>query len=443
MTDSLQAAVQRGTADGDGEAQPSTASPEVNESLARVLRSVYTGEARTRPEVIAATGLGRTVVTQRVDLAIALGLLADDGLAASTGGRSARELRFRDEAGRILVAVFGAEVVHLGITDLHGAILVSTTKAWDIAQGPQASLEFSADQFGALLGEVGPETPVWGAAIGLPGPVEFATGRPVSPPIMPGWDAYDIRGWIEDHFQIPVWVDNDVNLMALGEFMHGPDVDENMLFVEVGTGIGAGIIVRGELLRGAKGAAGDIGHVESADSALTCRCGQVGCLETVAAGWALARDASTELERGASSPMLSSRFAREGRLIGEDVAGAAAMGDPLALRLVERSARTVGETLASVINILNPAVVVIGGSIARTGDRFLAPVRESIYRRSLPLATRDLRIVPASLGRQQELIGGASLVSSRLLALGSLERWGTRGTPLSMERERLYATAGY
>jgi predicted NBD/HSP70 family sugar kinase len=240
-----------------------------------------------------------------------------------------------------------------------------------------------------------------------------------------------------------VWVDNDVNLMVLGEYMHGPDVDENMLFVKVGSGIGAGILVRGELLRGAKGAAGDIGHVESADSTLTCRCGQVGCLETVAAGWALARDAAAELERGAESPMLSSRLAHEGRLIGEDVARSAAMGDPLALRLIERSARTVGETLASVINILNPAVVVVGGSIGRTGDRFLAPVRESIYRRSLPLATRDLRIVPASLGHEQGLIGGASLVSSRLLALGSLERWGTRGTPLSMDRKLLYATAGY
>jgi predicted NBD/HSP70 family sugar kinase len=415
---------------------------ETNESLARVLQLVFTGEARTRPELMAKTGLGRTLVAQRVEQGLSLGLLAVDGFAASTGGRAARELRFRDEAARVLVAVFGAAAVEFGITDLRGTVLTSRTEPWDISAGPEESLKFSSERFDAMIADLGRETPVWGAAVGLPGPVEFETGRPVAPPIMPGWDGYDIRGWIEDRFNIPVWVDNDANLMALGEYVHGEFSAPNLLFVKVSTGIGAGIITRGDVQRGANGAAGDIGHIAISDGTLTCRCGQVGCLETVGAGWALAKEATKNIEQGEDS-WLAGRWAENKRLVAEDIVAGVAHGDAMALRLVSRSARAVGESLASVINVLNPSVVAVGGSVGRTGDHFLAAVREIIYQRSLPLATRTLRVVPASLGSKQGIIGGASLVTTSLLRPESLERWAALGSPLRLDRGLLYEASDH
>ena len=414
-----------------------TLAAESNETLARVLHLIFTGEARTRPELMAKSGLGRTLVAQRVEQGTSLGLLSAGGLAASTGGRAARELRFREEAARVLVSVFGASGVALGITDLRGNVLISHYEPWDITAGPEASMEFSAQRFDAMLAELGRETPVWGAAVGLPGPVEFETGKPVAPPIMPGWDGYDIRGWIHDRYDIPVWVDNDANLMALGEFVHGEFSAPNLLFVKIGTGIGAGIITRGEVQRGANGAAGDIGHIAISEGSLTCRCGQIGCLETVAGGWALAKEATTRIEQGEQS-WLAGRLSESGSLVAEDIAAGVAHGDPLALQLVSHSARALGESLASVINVLNPSVVAVGGSVARTGDHFLAAVREIIYKRSLPLATRSLSVVPATLGREQGIIGGASLVTNSLLRLESLERWASAGSPLLLDRGLLY-----
>jgi glucokinase-like ROK family protein len=415
---------------------------ETNETLARVLHLVFTGEARTRPELMAKTGFGRTLVAQRVEQGLLLGLLSADGFAASRGGRAARELRFRDEAARVLVSVFGAGGVELGITDLRGRVLKAHTEPWDISAGPEASLQFTSQRFDAMLAELGRDTPVWGAAIGVPGPVEFETGRPVAPPIMPGWDGYDIRAWIENRFNIPAWVDNDANLMALGEYLHGSFSASNLLFVKVGTGIGAGIITRGDVQRGANGAAGDIGHIATSDNTRTCRCGQIGCLETIAAGWALAKEATTSIEQGEDS-WLAARLAEKHRLLAEDIAAGVAHGDALSLRLVSRSARAVGESLASVINVLNPSVVAVGGSVGRTGDHFLAAVREIIYQRSLPLATRTLRVVPASLGREQGIIGGASLVTNSLLRPESLELWAASGSPLCLDRGLLYEASDY
>jgi len=227
-----------------------------------------------------------------------------------------------------------------------------------------------------------------------------------------------------------VWVDNDVNLMAIGEqtLMRSqstqPDGElGDLLFVKVGSGIGAGIISGGKVHRGANGSAGDIGHIAvSEDSKVICRCGQLGCLEAVAGGWALARDAEVAARAG-KPDYLNGVIAKKGFLSASDIAAGATRGDSYCMEAVARSGRLVGETLASLVNFFNPGVVVIGGSIAETGDLFLASVRQTVYRRSLPLATRDLRIISSEADHKEGLVGGAALAQTEIFTRSHMNRW--------------------
>ena len=220
--------------------------PEHLEGLVAVLAAVRSGQARTRPEVARITGLGRNVVAQRVLQLLEVGLLGEGDKAPSTGGRSARELRFEANAGSVLVADLGATSIGVGVADLSGKILVHAREAAAINDGPVEILRRVEELFRELLQSR--HADVWGVGIGLPGPVEFRTGRPVSPPIMPGWDGFDVRAYFEERFQVPTWVDNDVNLMALGELRAGLARSErDLVFVKVGTGIGAGLVSGGRL----------------------------------------------------------------------------------------------------------------------------------------------------------------------------------------------------
>jgi glucokinase-like ROK family protein len=319
-------------------------------------------------------------------------------------------------------------------------VLLARRETWDIARGPEATLAHVGAGFDDMLEEVGRQTPVWGATIGVPGPVDFASGEPVSPPIMPGWDGFDIRGWVTRRYDVPVWVDNDVNLMAMGELVHGTARGvPNALYVKAGTGIGAGIVAGGQIQRGATGSAGDIGHIAVTDDpTVICRCGQTGCLEAVAGGWALAQAARGGAEAG-RSPWLAAALTDHGEILAHDIAQGARNGDPLCVEMIARAGRVVGESLATLVNILNPSVVTIGGTIADSGNLFLAAVRETVYRRCLPLATRDLSVVVSSLNHYEGIIGGASLALDRIFTPHTLERWVTRGSPLDIDRSLLYS----
>jgi glucokinase-like ROK family protein len=271
---------------------------------------------------------------------------------------------------------------------------------------------------------------VWGVGIGLPGPVEFRTGQPVAPPIMPGWDGFDVRSYFTKRYDAPVWVDNEVNTMALGELRSGLAVGtRDMIYVKIGTGIGAGLVSGGRLHRGTQGCAGDIGHIAVGhDEGVICRCGQRGCLEAVAGGAALARDGSAAAASGRSRFL--AELAADGReLTAEDVARAARHGDPVSVELITRSARLVGETLSGMVNFFNPSLILLGGGVSAVGDLYLATVRQVILRRSLPLATRALRIERSPLSDQVGLLGAAFMVVDELLSRERLGRWIDRGTP--------------
>lgn len=395
-------------------------------SLLRIVNLVRTGEATTRPEIGRMTGLGRGVVTQRVDQAIEMGFLEDGDFGPSSGGRAPRTLRFRSEQGQIVVCALGALHIRVGLADLDGVILDETHKSWDIARGPADTLDQAMLMIEELLAR-NPERPVWAVTVGIPGPVHFESGRPVAPPIMPGWNGFDVRRRFEQRFDAPVWVDNDTNLLALSERARRSDAELDLIYCKIGTGIGAGLLSQGRIHRGANGAAGDIGHVRVRDADVLCRCGKIGCLEAVAGGWALVRDAEEAIEAGATG-RLAERTAAGETIDTETIARAAEDGDALAIALMQKSARIVGESIAALVNMFNPGTIVIGGAVAAAGELFLAEVRQRVYELSLPLATRDLSIVQSPDDEKEPLRGGAELAREELFET-TFPRWFADGRP--------------
>ena len=399
--------------------------------LMPVLDYVRRHGSTTRPRLVRATGLSRAVVTQRVNELLDYGLLAEGELGPSTGGRAPRTIRFRADAGHLLVADLGATSIDVAVADLAGTIIAHLEEPCDIAAGPDTVLTRVEELFQSCLEKAeGLPGQLWGIGIGVPGPVEFESGRPISPPIMPGWDRYAVRERFAS-YHVPVWVDNDVNIMALGEGLAGLGRGrENFVFIKIGTGIGAGIIVRGKLHRGAQGCAGDVGHIQVADSdrEVLCRCGHLNCLEALAGGAALGRDAE-EAARDGRSPFLAQVLEDRGALTAQDVSHAATHGDQASVELVTSAGRQVGRTVASIVNFFNPSLIVIGGGVAGAGDVLLAAIRESVYRRSLPLATRDLAVQRSTLGGHAGVIGAAALVTDELFAPRRLAKWLDAGAP--------------
>jgi glucokinase-like ROK family protein len=396
-----------------------------------VLNLVRSGEAVTRPELGRRSGLGRTLITQCVTELTESGLLADADLGPSTGGRAPRQLRFRAEAGKVLVVELGATSISVGLSDLSGVLLVHREERGNIAEGPETTMHRVEQLLDAIVADhVTSSQPVWGVGIGVPGPVEFETGRPTAPPIMPGWDGYPVRDRLAARYQVPVWVDNEVNLMALGELRGGLGRGvRDFVFIKIGTGIGAGLISGGQLHRGAKGCAGDVGHIAVVDDkSVVCRCGNTGCLEALAGGAALARDGLVAAAEG-RSPFLAQLVSAGSPVDARVVAEAAQHGDPVAVELLVRSGRLVGGMLATLVNFFNPALVLIGGGVAASGDQFLAAIRQAVYARSLPLATRELRLAISPLGDRAGLKGAGFMVADELFRRDVLGAWLEDGTP--------------
>jgi predicted NBD/HSP70 family sugar kinase len=318
-------------------------------------------------------------------------------------------LAFNRGAGLALVADLGATHSRLAVSDLAGTPLAEVAADKDIGLGPEKVLDWVNREFKSLLKETGRSAAdVQGIGIGVPGPVAFSSGQPVNPPIMPGWDGFSIPGWFASRYDAPVLVDNDVNIMALGEhFTTFPDC-ENLLLIKVGTGIGCGIVAGGHIHRGGQGAAGDIGHIRlSGRDDVICHCGNTGCLEAVAGGQALAA-ALTETGIKAKNS--------------RDVVDLVRSGNPTAVRMVREAGRALGEVLAGCVNFFNPEVVVIGGDMAKVHEQLLAGVREVTFQRSLPLATRDLRTLPSELGDRAGIVGAAIMVIEHVLAPHVVDR---------------------
>lgn len=377
----------------------------VTSELFQILRD---GRARTRTELSTLTGLARSTVALRIDALMRLGLVGPVGDAVSTGGRPSSQFAIAS-SGRVVLGVdVGASHVRLVVSDLTGRIQAQRNAAIAVVEGPEAVLGWVETAARELLAELGREpTDLLAIGIGLPGPVEHSTGRPINPPIMPGWDRFDVPGWFRESFAAPVLVDNDVNIMALGEREHAwPEVD-HLVFVKVATGIGSGVISGGFLQRGAQGTAGDIGHVYVARGAdVPCQCGNRGCLEALASGPALGRALrSVDLQAATS----------------QDVVELVKRGNIDAIQAVRQAGRDIGEVLTTCVSLINPSVIVIGGALAQAGEHLIAGVREVVYTRSMPLATEHLQITQSKAGPDAAVLGASMLAIHHALSPENIE----------------------
>jgi len=395
----------RGSTGGTATPTPSSAPPGGGDLLSLMLD----GQPRTRADLIELTGLARSTVAGRIEGLLALGLLQPSGQSRSTGGRPPTRFAFNPQARLVLAADFGATHGRAALTDLTATVLVEETSDLDIAAGPEPTLSWLVEVADRLLDRAGRRrADLAGVGIGLPGPVEHQTGRAVKPPIMPGWDGFPVADWVGERLGAPVLVDNDVNLMALGEHSVAYPHVEHLVFVKVSTGIGAGIISGRRLHRGAQGSAGDLGHVQSPRGGdALCSCGNSGCLEAIASARAIVQ----ELDPGHVGGADASRVVLE-RL---------ARGDRDAVAAIRRAGRDIGEVLASCVSLINPSVIVLGGALAGGAPSLLAGVREVVYARSLPLATGELSVVPAQTGEHAGVIGAATMAVQQFLAPRSVD----------------------
>lgn len=359
-------------------------------ALAAVLDVVRAEPGITQPGLIERTGLGRSVVAERVAELERSGLVTGDGLGRSTGGRAPRRLRLNAAAGHVLGADIATNELVVAVADLAGAILDRRDEVIDVADGPEAVLA-AVERLGDELLAAVPA--VRGVGVGLPEPVS------------PG----GLTSQLSARWGARVWADDRVNLSALGERRMNPVAAASQYTIYLGGGatIGAAVVVDGRIYRGAQGLAGAIAHTAVPGAqGVVCRCGNVGCLDAVAGGVALVRDGRMLAEAG-QSPFLAAVLARTGTIRPLDVTEAADRNDPAARALLSRSAGALGASLAGLVNAFNPDLVIVGGGIARARAHVLAAVREGIYRNAYPAATRDLRIEPAAVPQEIAGITGA------------------------------------
>jgi predicted NBD/HSP70 family sugar kinase len=385
-----------------------------NGSPGHVLDLIRRAGGLSRADIIARTGLSRSTVAARLDALETAGWISS-GQTTTARGRPPSHFHIRSDGGALLIADAGATGVRTAVTDLRGQIGHESRIPLDITVGPERWLAEVGEMFEDLLEKTGIAADfVRGIGVAVPGPVDFASATVVSPPIMTGWDGYPIRSWFADRFACPVLVDNDANAMTLGEHCTNFADRDSLVMVKVATGIGAGIIAHGLIYRGADGSAGDIGHIQISppdnmptdDSEPVCRCGNTGCIEAYGGGWALLRDL-----RAAG---------REVSAI-SDIARLLESGDPLAVSLVRRAGRFIGVALSDVVSLLNPSVVIVGGELAASAATLMAGIRESVYARSLPLATRRLQIVPARLGDGAGTVGLTSMLADHIFDIRRID----------------------
>jgi glucokinase-like ROK family protein len=395
----------------------------------RVLRMLRDEGPVSRAELGDRLELTRPRLLAEVERLVAAGLLAEAGMAASRGGRRSTLVELNPRL-RFAAVDLGASSIDIEVTNGRLETVAAYRETADIRSGPKTILT-RVNELLAKARTDGAFERLDAVGIGVPGPVSFRDGVPVSPPIMPGWDRYPVRELLAREHGCPAVVDNDVNIMAIGE-RHGGvahSVDD-FLFVKIGTGIGCGIHLAGSVYRGVDGCAGDIGHIQVDASGPVCSCGNTGCLEALFSGFALARDAMAAARSG-ESPALAERLAayeaagtdprpaadddetptRTGTISAKDVADGAAEGDVACIRLIREGGRRVGGVLATLVSFANPSMIVIGGGLALLGHVLLAEIRSVVYRRSLPLATGNLPVVLSELGSRAGVTGAAVLAS--------------------------------
>ncbi len=368
-------------------------------NLERVVRAVRLAGSLTQAEIARTTGLSAATVSNIVRE------LRDGGAVevtpTSSGGRRARSVSLSGDAGIVVGVDFGHSHLRVAVGNLAHQVLAEESEPIDVDVSAAEGLDRAEELVGRLVESTGiGREKVIGVGLGVPGPIDVGTGVLGSTSILPGWSGINPREELSGRLGMPVYVDNDANLGALGEVVWGAGRGlRDLAYIKVASGVGAGLVINGRIYRGPGGTAGEIGHITLDESGPVCRCGNRGCLETfTAARYVLG------LLDGSHGPGLTVpgmvRLARE--------------GDPGCRRVVSDVGRHVGMGVANLCNVLNPQRVILGGDLAEAGELVLAPIRESVARYAIPSAARQLSVVHGALGARAEVLGALALVLSEM-----------------------------
>jgi glucokinase-like ROK family protein len=376
----------------------------------------------SKSDLVKLTNYSRTKITSCINSLVDKNVIVSSDDSEYTGGRRSKKFGLNRNFGLIAGVDIGVTRVDLSIADFSNQLLVRYSEAASVKDGPIRVLGRVCSLLEKMLQEnnLKPEK-LYGIGIGVPGPVDYSRGTLVSPLSMPGWDRYPIIETVKQWFpNVSVVVDNDVNVMALGELYQGAGKGvDNLIFVKIGTGIAAGIVCGGKIYRGSNGCAGNIGHICVDKNGPLCHCGNKGCLEAVAADPAIAERALHAAQAG-GSPTLLNYFKENGdTLRAEDVGSASRDGDTIAIEIIRESGQYIGDVLAGLVNFYNPGKIVIGAGVSNLGNLLLSSIRQSVLRRSIPWATRDLLIVFSEIGPDVGVIGAINLAMDNILTLSS------------------------
>jgi len=395
-------------------------------------------EGVSRAAIAQLLGVSRSSISVIVDDLIQAGLVLEHGVGASRGGRRPIVLQINPDAGRVLGIAIGATHALVILSDLRGGILAEASAALDIAQPPQTYLDRVYALADHCLART-ESTPSCLSAIGVgvPGPVILDRGHVAAPPIMPGWDSFAISQALKARWNTEIVLDNDANLGALGEYTYGGGRGErNLVYVKIGTGIGCGILLDGMIYHGVLGTAGEIGHVTINEDGPPCSCGNYGCLEAMAGGCAIAQRAEMAIRAGQQTSLTA--LCHERALSVHDVVEAAHAGDHLCQQLLSDAGRHVGSALASLINLLNPGAILMGGGVTLAGELFLGAVHQSVQERTMRPALRAVRLAPAALGSRASAMGAVALAITQTLQTSTYlcQRRGVRRPALPTDAYR-------
>ncbi len=377
-----------------------------------VLDLVWKRRELSRAEIARHTGRSRSTISDVVGRLLDTGLVEEVGSGESRGGRRPILIGFRDDAGVILGVDLGATHVSVILTDLRGSVLAWHDRPYPVRTDPGGAGRLVVELCRDCMTEWnGDGRLLMGIGVAVPSPVDPESPDRVLERIHPAWRGRAILDRLDAAFGAPVFVDNDANLGALAERWWGKALGvDDFLYLKVATGVGAGLMIGGEIYRGSTGVAGEIGHIVVDPRGPECVCGSHGCLATLVGTQALVERTSNLLQTSPPSALAGKKLNIK---VIED---AALADDPVALRVVHEAAHHLGIALAGVLNLLNPGSVVVGGSLARAGDRLLVPLREAVFRRTLVASAAAADIGISELGPQATALGAATHVLVAALA---------------------------
>jgi glucokinase-like ROK family protein len=380
--------------------------------LSGVLQLIWREEEISRAEIARRQELSPSTVSPIVDELLGLGLVKEAGAGGSRGGRRPLLLRFDDDAATILGVDLDTAHVAVTLTNLRGSVLAWEKEMHPVGDDPPGALALATRLAERCLESWGGRRRLLlGIGMAVPSPIDRARPGFLDDLVMPGWKGVDVSEGLRRRFKVPVLIDNDANLGALAErwWGAGRDVDD-FAYVKLATGIGAGFFVDGRIYRGASGTAGEVGHLAMDPDGAPCSCGLRGCLVTLIGAPAILRRARELLRDHPGSELAGRDFGIS------NLEDAALAGDPLALQVVREVAHHLGVGLAGLVNLLNPAVVILGGGLARLGELLLGPLRHTVERRTLASSVAVARIVTSQLGDRSVAVGAATLVLQRALS---------------------------